>query len=160
MYIWENVTWEVALGKCVWDSTKHHLWECKGLVSIKDDWSMKDNKGSDTLQKFVISKSFYSNEKTQWEWLRSILDSKIVRHIPCWTLNTPGVNVDKYEHGTKRIREEKNHRRITKKVTNKTLKTSCERKNVFQEELFSSGWKQNLFKIWSTGWKQNITEKN
>ena len=120
---------------------------------------MKDNKGSDTLQKFVISKSFYSNEKTQWEWLRSILDSKIVRHIPCWTLNTPGMSVDKYEHGTERIREEKNHRRITKKVTNKTLKTSCERKNVFQEELFSSGWKQNLFKIWSTGWKQNITEK-
>ena len=34
-----------------------------GLVCIKDDWSMQDNKGSDTLQQSVISKSFNSNDK-------------------------------------------------------------------------------------------------
>ena len=34
-----------------------------GLLSIKDDWSMQDNKGSDTLQQSVISKSFNLNDK-------------------------------------------------------------------------------------------------
>jgi len=34
-----------------------------GLLSIKDDWSMQDNRGSDTLQQSVISKSFNLNYK-------------------------------------------------------------------------------------------------